>query len=301
MKKNVCFFNHWHNGDVFSGKGYIREIIKANPDVKYSFYHGCHPKVIWDLLPYFFDTSLNIENHLKFIEIENTTFVNTWIGAYKDDVLLPGELHGNYLSFYKMWGTIFDYLRTNNGMNLELSNNPLDYVATTDWSRYKIERANEFITYCGGKKIYLFSNGYVRATQTFVGNMRPSIEHHAKLNPDAVFVCTEWFETAVPNIYFTRNIFDLDNDINEIVYLSTKCNAIIGKSSGPFTYAHVRDNLFDTEKVMLVFSHRMSDCFPHHMSGLGCRYLYCSSDDENDVCRAIEQAIRLSERKIIQI
>jgi hypothetical protein len=27
MIHTICFYNHWHNGDVYAGKGYMQDII----------------------------------------------------------------------------------------------------------------------------------------------------------------------------------------------------------------------------------------------------------------------------------
>jgi hypothetical protein len=55
---------------------------------------------------------------------------------------------------------------------------------------------------------------------------------------------------------FASEIIKKENgsDLNEISYLSTKCNVIIGRASGPFTFAINRQNIEDPNKILLSFS-----------------------------------------------
>ena len=47
--EQIVFYNQWHNGDVFSSKGYVNDIIQKLPQIKYYYAHECHPKVICDI------------------------------------------------------------------------------------------------------------------------------------------------------------------------------------------------------------------------------------------------------------
>ena len=47
--KNICFFNHWHNGDVFAGKGWMQDIQRQYPNLNYAYSHINNAKVMGDL------------------------------------------------------------------------------------------------------------------------------------------------------------------------------------------------------------------------------------------------------------
>jgi hypothetical protein len=177
-------------------------------------------------------------------------------------------------------------------MNLNIGDDPLNYVASSDWTKFDIAGADAFVSKHSGQRLHLICNGLVRSTQSNLGTMDATIETLAQRYPRDVFVCTAKFDTTLENIAFTDDIFGLDNDINEIAYLSTKCATIVGKNSGPYMFAHVRDNIFDENKAFVSLSHRASDCYPFGIDGLSCQYYHCSSDEEANVTQAIETAIQ---------
>jgi hypothetical protein len=219
-------------------------------------------------------------------------YINTWIGSYGWDVMPRGEDHANWLSLHRMFGSIATMLNTSNGMSISLDQNPLNYVPVTDWSTYDTKKADEYLDNTVGDRFHLVCNGLVRSTQSNLGTMKTVIEMLAQKYPKDVFVCTARFDTDITNIHFTDDIFGLDNDINEIAYLSTRCAVIVGKNSGPFMFCHVRENIFDEHKAFVSLSHRPSDCYPHGLAGFECHYFHQSADDEALVTQAIDTAIQ---------
>lgn len=292
MKKNILFYNLWHNGDVFSGRGYIKHIINSLPNVRFGYYHVNNPKIVSDLVRMQFKPDLNkrqveqLTLH-KIFETEKTVYINTWVGAYfyqfksVDHVdfiaNLEGEEHANYRSLHKIYKFIIDYLNKNYQTNIQLNNNPLDYVPEIDWLKYETDSANDFIKSKIGKK-HLICNGGVRSLQSSLGNFSNIIQPLAKMYPHDNFICTEKFDTDINNIYFTQDIFNMQNDLNEISYLSTHCDTIIGKNSGPFMFTHVKDNINNRNKIFLAMSHNISDCYTYHMKNLPCSYYFTSNE-----------------------
>ena len=55
----------------------------------------------------------------------------------------------------------------------------------------------------------------------------------------------------IENTFYTRDIINYDGcDLNENSYLSTKCDIIIGRASGPHAFAGVYDNFMDENKII---------------------------------------------------
>lgn len=48
--------------------------------------------------------------------------------------------------------------------------------------------------------------------------------------------------------------------LNKISYISQYADLIVGKNSGPFTYAHTKFNMGDPNKIFMCFSHKLKDC-----------------------------------------
>lgn len=300
--KNICFFNHWHNGDVFAAKGYMQDIQRQFGFIQYTHLHTNHAKVMQDLPMIHGHCDLldeQIHDHLKFGYDDEEMFINTWVGAWGWDggVIPRGEEHVNYDSLHRMFRHLYNYLNDYNGMKLIISDNPLDYVAETFWTSYDVEPADLYFEKTKADRFHLICNGKVRSTQSNLGDMKSVVEQLAAKYPQDVFVCTAKFDTDMTNINFTDDIFGLENDINEIAYLSTGCSTIVGKNSGPYMFCHVRENIFDKRKSFVSLSHRVSDCYPCYSHGLGCHYYHCSSDEEALVFQAIDHAITNADTK----
>jgi hypothetical protein len=292
---NICFYNQWHNGDVFSGKGWINHIIKSISNHNYAYAHACNEKVMKDVKAQYFHSHnlpdvLKYNHPIKLAEGDNDVlFINTWVGAYIHEVMLSGEQHANWRSLHKMWGMIIDALNKRLNCNIELSDNPLDYVATTDWSSYDIAKVESYVGTNARK--HLFCNGLVRSKQSKIMEMQNIIEKLADMLPEDTFFCTNKFENARNNIYFTGDIFNLENDINEIAYLSTFCDTIIGKNSGPFMFCHVKDNVFDENKRFISLSERPNDSYAFGVKGFNCEYIHSIIDDDKKLIDIIYKAI----------
>jgi hypothetical protein len=217
-------------------------------------------------------------------------------------VNLPDEGHANYLSLHKMYNFIVNYLNEKHLCCIKLTGNPLDYVPEIDWSiQYDIEPANDFVLSTKGKFRYLFCNGKVRSNQSSLGDMSGIIQALAQQMPNDVFICTEVFNTSLPNIFFTKNIFSIPCDLNEIAYLSNFCDAIVGKNSGPFMFTHHKQTINNESKVFVAFSNHVSDCYPHHMKSLPCKYIHSSTSNDRQAFEIVKAAISLTKGSIVSL
>jgi hypothetical protein len=306
--KNILFYNLGHNGDVFSGRGYIKHIIDSLPDVKFGYYHKNNKKIVADLVRMQFTPELKkweIEalNFRKIYETESTIYINTWVGTYFHQhaermqdhpnviINLPDEDHANYRSLHLMYEFIVKQLNDSLGTSIKLSNDPLDYVPEINWFPYDQDTAYAFMMQHDTKRKHLFCNGNVRSNQSVVGDMSLIINALATEFSNDVFIFTQKFDTKLPNVFFTSDIFNCDNDLNEIAYLSTWCSTIVGKNSGPFMFTHVRQNIYNSRKTFVAFSNHISDCYPHHINYLPCRYFFSDTRDRQQVYKVTRSAL----------
>lgn len=316
--KNILFYNFWHNGDVFSARGYIKHIMDSLPNTKFGYYHVNHPKIMHDLVTLEFvpdipEESIRELNLVKIHETPNTIYINTWVGVYfyqftnyvtqfkNYTVNLPDEEHANYVSLHKMYDFIIQYLNYHYKTDIRLSENPLDYVPKINWNAYDIGAVDDFLEDGYGTKMILICNGKVRSMQSNLGNLSNCITALAKQYPLYIFICTEKFETNLHNIIFTQEIFNLENDLNEIAYLSLYCDIIVGKNSGPFMFTHVEENINNSKKVFVALSHNVNDCYPCHIKQLPCKYLFSNTENESDVLSILHNAISITDGSIINL
>ena len=288
----IRFFNHWHTGDVFHAKGYLQDLKRQLPTAEFWYAHPNHAKIMQDAASFQHISQLpELVQNQKFAFGEYID-INTWIGAYGWEVMPRGEDHANWPSIHRMFINIYGVLEQH-GCPVKLDPfNPLAYVPTTDFSKYEIARGNQFLDKTEGQQRMLICNGLVRSKQSQLGDLSVCIETLAKEFPERVFICTSKFESTLPNIHFTDDIFGITNDVNEIVYLSTHSDIIVGKNSGPYMYTHIQDNFFSPETTFVSLSHRPSDAYPCHLQWEGCRYLHHSSDDEQRITDILREAIK---------
>ena len=88
--------------------------------------------------------------------------------------------------------------------------------------------------------------------------------------------------------------------LNKISYISQHAGLIVGKNSGPFTYAHIKSNMDDSNKMFMCFSHKLKDCLMGE--GEYLTHSYFSDTLDNDVAirilnRLINSKLRSSSKK----
>lgn len=298
MIHTICFFNFYHNGDVFSGKGFMQDIIAQVRGVKFQHAQLNSLKTMCDLDCEHLHTDNihpDVPSGARYVDYEGVLYINTWVGAYGNAVIPQGQHHANWPSLYTMWMHIYDLIDDVFDVKLARTENLAHYIPTTDFAKFDVAPANRFLGQ--HENIVLMCNGLVRSTQSNLGLMDDVVIPLAKEHPDINFVCTTKFDITdadVHNVYFTDDIFQgvKDGDINEIAYLSTRAFLIMGKNSGPFMFTHLKENILDPNKIFVSMSHRSSDSYPWGLKGFGCRYYHYSSDDIANAAGVLREAIK---------
>lgn len=297
--KKICFFNRWHNGDVFAGKAYMQDLIRQMPD--FEFYHAQTNKLksMADLPVHGHYGAESIPTALadsyKFGDVADMFWINTWVGAYGNEVIPIGENHVNWPSLYTMWMRIYEQIELHFDVKLERSADVGQYVPDTNWNFYELAPAMRFLGQV--QRMVLVCNGLVRSTQTTVGLMEDVVHQLNHDYPDIKFVCTAKFDNSgMPNpgnVVFTDDIFKdvQEGDINEIAFLSTRAEVIIGKNSGPFMFCHVKENIFDPDKAFVSLSNSPSDSYAWNVNGLPSRYYHTSYEAGPSIIAVIRRAI----------
>lgn len=254
----VCFFNFYHNGDLFHSKPFVREVIKTLGKEKVLYAHNKDHTAIKDL-----DIQCvrleGIDHKMKVFRPKDPDilFLNTWIGSYFDKY--TGECTLNFNM--KMWADIYEEINTafNKKMQLGPVENYLPYV---DYSKFDLANVRYYIDSDAQKKV-LFCNGPAMSGQCeYNGDMNEFIIPLAVDHPEITFITTKELTVTPPNIKYTGDIIRSERcDLNEIAYLSKYCSLIIGRNSGPFCFASTGENLNDPSKTFYAFGHQESDCF----------------------------------------
>lgn len=285
--KAICFFNHYHNGDLFNSKSFIQEII-SNIDTKYYYAHSNHPIVLSDL---------NIEHcsipcisHSdRFVDVGDVLYVNTWIGSYFEEGC---EYFGECtLRFsYGMFEKIYTQINQTFGTNLKLG--PIEnYFPSINYSKFNLLNVNKFLSNSSQRKV-LISNGPCLSGQCYyTGDMSSIINNISSNHKDILFIPTHKFESFSDNVVFSGDIIQSNKcDLNEISYISTHCDLIIGRNSGPFCFSSTKENLNNPSKTFYAFGEKETDCFIYGV-GVKCNYIFEYFQSLNQLENSIEEIL----------
>ena len=104
MINKIVFYNHYHNGDVFISKQYIKHIMSLFPDMEYVYYHPNSPKLLKDLnINTLSINDVDLPQKIQTLVVGNILYINTWIGAQ--------ETHSKYgctfVGYNFMWSNIY--------------------------------------------------------------------------------------------------------------------------------------------------------------------------------------------------
>jgi hypothetical protein len=259
----ILFYNFFHNGDLLNSKAFVKEIMDNMP-ITFMYAHSRHTKILTDMNliqirpEQIFPVTTN-DHKQKMIVADNITLVNTWIGAYFEP---DGECTLRFS--YNMYKRIYDDLNKVYGTNLKLDDDITKYFPFVDFSQIDVSKVDAYLAKDKNRKV-LICNGPALSNQcSYNENMSDIVLELADTYKDTTFICTQHFDTDVANIAFTDVINEiLDCDLNEIAYLSKFCDIIVGRSSGPFSFSCLKDNMDDENKKFICFGDKITDCFQY--------------------------------------
>lgn len=318
--KQILFFQHFHNGDLFATKEYIRQINDymktVSPTVNVGYLHNNHPKTLLDL-------NINVigkpDKHYHFlfrrpksspwyIDEGDTLFVNTWVEGFfrQYPSIIVDEPHGiNPHKMNILWNHIYNKINNKFGTTLSVAS-PENYVCSTDYSIFDISSIDNHIRSNPEEKRILICNGEVKSNQSFGGTMQDILGILAKEYPDWNFYCTTKFETLIPNIRFTDDIIPQGNtwniddkipdwskhvcDLNEISYFSKFCNIVVGRNSGPFVYCITKENMSDSNKTLISFNTFKTDSLVYNLKH-NAKYVWSNNFEINSVLNIIREEL----------
>lgn len=271
----IAFYNHFHNGDIFTSREYIKQVIKTLPDVDVYYMHNNNPKISKDLAKHEVLVNAYARN-MRFFEQNDILFVNTWIGVYSEaQHANPPHFYDvgiDYVSLTNVWGHIFEKISNTFKVDLQIKFRD-NYIPTIDYTQFDCTKVDKFTS--NHSKIVLISNGPPMSGQSFDSHMEDEINILANQFKDLTFVCTHPIKANHSNIFYSGLITEEKSDLIELSYLSRSAKVIIGKNSGPFIYSTVRENMMDSTKTFLQFNKEERDSLFYAMP-YKCNYTYVS-------------------------
>lgn len=255
--ENIIFYNPCRNGDIHISRNFVKYLCDALGKNKYNYIysHKNCKNLLQDIDYLKYDNQLfskiSVGDFLK--KEKNNIYINTWYAARNRQYINKYKITFDCLYF--LFKDIFSFF------NLKIEKsvpNLFNLFPSIDYNKYDTLNIKNFFDNNQNKPI-LICNGAVHSNQSYNLNLNSVVLELATQFKNKNFILTNNFEidkSIYPNVYFTSDIINkkTGSDLNEISYLSLKCDLIIGKASGPFTFAMVQENLNNTNKKMISFS-----------------------------------------------
>lgn len=289
MKKNLHLYNHWHYGDIFTSRCLIKSLIDKFNIV---YYHNLNFPLLDDI-----DGLIEIKGIPENYDMHSSDFnnkkINTWIGQKNMEYFKKYEIGctlKNYLSFIYEVQDFFDVPR----QNFEF------YLPEVNFNKIKLYEELKVKTSELSKKyklLILICNGDVNSGQSLNFDFSPIVDNLSELHKDVLFLLTEKKDLVKDNIIFTSDMTSLSPDLLQISYISTKCNIIIGRASGPYSYSLVKENILDINKKFISFNN--SPIEANYYNNLGFNLEWSNNYDYNNIFNIIHNSINLQKSKLL--
>lgn len=266
----IYFYNTFHNGDVHYSRTFVRDIIKKlGPDNDYCYLHNNNPQVLKDIVNLKYDKAFNsfihwnlISNYpIKYfdqiIRKNEDLYINTWIGQQgwmtkKGVNRNRDDRYCSLYSHYELYQDIFDTLSIPiEGIEYYLPEIDYNYIEKDNIDKFFLENKFDY-------KILISNNEPL--TVRIKMDMNSVVDKLSFKYPNILFVLTMKSDIDRKNVAYTNDIIKLDSDLNEISYLSTYCDIIVGRPSGPYCFCMIKDN-FVKNKCFLTISNNIYDKF----------------------------------------
>jgi hypothetical protein len=266
----IIFYNYCRNGDIHISRNFISAMSKLISSNNFFYFHKNDSCLLADL-PNISHLKLNDGKEIRkkvphtslFVKYNDDNYINTWFSADNSKYI---KKHGiTFDCLYFLFKDIF--LK----FNLKIENvfaNPLDILPQINYNFFEISKIDQFYDQFKNKKNILICNGLAMSNQASNFDFTNIILKLSSQYPNFNFIVTNDLSKKNKNIFFTSEIINKKSgsDLNEISYLSLKCDTIIGRASGPFSFSMVRENFDNPNKKMITFSNLSK-------SGVGDFYL----------------------------
>lgn len=238
----IIYFNLFGNGDLHYSREFVKDFISKIP-VESVYVHLKCPFILRDMNVKHSNSLQSKEpmpNETGFFTDEKTLYLGTWIGQHHYR-WCNNTGCCNIKNNYRLYSQFASML------NITLKEE-IEYIPTIDYEKY----STSDIKIATDKNI-LISNGFCTSGQALNFDMNPFIIELAKKHPSCTFYVTHPFATDLNNIIDANSLTPdkTKSNLNEISYISTFCDIIAGRGSGPFCFAHVKQNLFNKNKTYI--------------------------------------------------
>lgn len=282
----IVFFNNYHNGDIHGSRGLVNNVINTYKNsVVYEYIHNRGPHHLEDIpVKYVLG---DVPRTGLIYKTDNIVLINTHFGAKYNGKQFC--LNGcNSKSSMEMLNKIYKELEIQKSVT-----NEWELVPEIDYSFYDVNSIKTFFKK-NTKPSILVCNGNVWSGQSENFSFCEIVKKLSTKYKQYNFIVTSDMDEN-DNLFNTNSIIKSkkESDLVEISFLSTYCNIVIGRSSGPFTFAQTKITLDDSNKTMISFNNKKEDAFFTEMGKT--KKIWSNNYNKNNVEKIIEDSIMLLE------
>ena len=265
----IYFYNTFHNGDVHYSRTFVRDIMTKIGNNNYCYLHNNNPEILKDFLTLKHDNSFYqfdnwqlvskypISYYEQIIYNNDDLYINTWVGQqeWMTRKGIDRNRDNRYCSLYSHYELYEDIF-----YKLAIPIEKIDYyLPVIDFNLIEKDNIDNFMSKNYFKLKILIVNNFPLTMRIQI-DMNYVADYLSDKYPNILFILTKKTEITKDNIAYTNDIIKLDCDLNEISYLSTFCDIIVGRPSGPFTFCVIKDN-FIKNKTFITISDNTYDRF----------------------------------------
>lgn len=250
--KNVVFRCFFNNGDLHLVRSLIRYVTNILPNLSYQLTHPQSVKTLGDLsIPLLWNDPSNyrkfdnrgyhIEGETLIMNVQYLAFNGYFFNQFGPTIMTVWNI------FNKTLKEVF---------NIELPKDYSLFLPKIDYSYYETDVIDSIISKNQRSKNILICNNLFESKQAIDFDFDNVISTLSHSFPNYTFYVTNTSNIINENIVhlYNRTKSFVGGNLNEISYLSTKCNVLMGRNSGPHTFCYVKENLFDHKAIFVSFS-----------------------------------------------
>jgi hypothetical protein len=221
---------------------------QLGPELNYLYAHQQKPYIVEDICSHIWPVELP-SMQLPWVLRDDTLFINTWVGLnnsfYYKSVGYIG-LETNYQIFTETYKQLNDEF----GFNLIINQEKDFYIPEIFFEKLNsCEKKTPIEIY--SKKPILVCNNFCNSNQAYNYDFTPVIEAVSKLFPNEIFLVTNRINNFIfsqPNVHYIDSL-----NLNEIGYYASFSKIIIGRGSGPFCFADIKQTILNPEITFIGF------------------------------------------------
>ena len=278
--EGLIVVNEFHNGDLFYSRTFLN-MIEGKFKIKY--YHDGKQPLFCDL-PNVEEVVGNFRGHHQpptwnpEPDFSKHPPVCTWIGQENMKYVFSVNHGCSYENHFFLCKLLAEKLgiEVEDDMNKYIPYVNYDLLPNIDSVKSKMAAFKSQYS-----RMVLISNGDVNSSQSLNFNFTPLVKTLSDLKPHVLFLTTQECGPINPNVICTSTITEVVPDLLQISYISTLCDVIIGRASGPFCFCHSKDNMLNPNKTFISFTNNINEgVFYHNQKA---KYFWSNNYDQTSM------------------